>query len=147
MKKQNNYFSPNINDTYTRQVKLAISKANLGQNKYANFEEEQKKKEQISKKFHEMIKYGFNEKKVKNPVLKKEIKSQYSYLRQKYITPEQKFKKFNQDCTNGIEEAKKEFQRLKKRTKIKIDDEEIENKLSKKFKIPNLEIEDNESDI
>ena len=134
----------NVLSQKLRQVKLAISKANLGQNKYANFEEEQKKKEQISKKFHEIIKYGFNEKKVKSPVLKKEIKSQYAYLRQKYITPEQKFKKFNQDCIDGIEEAKKEFQRLKKRTKVKIDDEEIDNKFSKKRILPQLQFDDDD---
>ena len=134
----------NVLSQKLRQVKLAISKANLGQNKYANFEEEQKKKEQISKKFHEIIKYGFNEKKVKSPVLKKEIKSQYAYLRQKYITPEQKFKKFNQDCIDGIEEAKKEFQRLQKRTKVKIDNDEIENKLSKKRILPQLQFDDDD---
>ena len=91
-----------------------------------------------------MIKYGINEKKVKSPVIKKEIKSQYSYLRQKYVTPEQKFKKCYQDCVDGIEEAKKEFQRLKKRTKVKIDDEEIELKFSKKRLIPQLQIDDDD---
>lgn len=45
----------NILSQKLRQVKLAISKANLSQNKFAAFENEKKKKEQLSKELHEML--------------------------------------------------------------------------------------------
>lgn len=45
----------NVLSQKLRQVKLAISKANLSQNKFAAFENEKKKKEQLSKELHEML--------------------------------------------------------------------------------------------
>ena len=49
----------NVLSQKLRQVKLAISKANLSQNKFAAFESEKKRKEQLVKEYKELVKQKF----------------------------------------------------------------------------------------
>ena len=155
-----------------RQVKLAISKANLSQNKFSAFENERKKKEQMSKELHEMINQRISTNVVKKKKLKpiispppeqteigetketdplqlvsalaqssqidplhrktktrfikpidqpielRPIKSVYAFERNKLITAEDNFKKCNEDCDNGYNEALRACEMLAKKAKI-----------------------------
>ena len=110
----------NVLSQKLRQVKLAISKANLGQNKFNAFEEEQKRKEHMSKAFHEMIKSGLTEeKKIRKPVVKKVIKSRYAFNRKNLNTLGAKIKKYGEDYEEKYNEAMKEIDTLARKTKIK----------------------------
>ena len=109
----------NVLSQKLRQVKLAISKANLGQNKFNAFEEEQKRKEHMSKAFHEMIKNGMEEKKIKKPVVKKVIKSRYAFNRRNLNTLGAKIKKYGEDYEEKYNEAMKEIDTLARRTRIR----------------------------
>ena len=110
----------NVLSQKLRQVKLAISKANLGQNKFNAFEEEQKRKEHMSKAFHEMIKSGLSEeKKIRKPVVKKVIKSRYAFNRKNLNTLGAKIKKYGEDYEEKYNEAMKEIDILARKTRIK----------------------------
>ena len=98
----------NVLSQKLRQVKLAISKANLGQTKFMTFEEDKKKKEYMSTHYHEFIKKGYLQKKNRVPGSKKKIKSHYNFSFNKILTTNQQFKKNNLDCQLGYIETMKE---------------------------------------
>ena len=54
--------SSNVLSKKLRLVKLAISKANLGQTKFMTFEEDKKKKKYMSNHYHEFIKKRYLQK-------------------------------------------------------------------------------------
>ena len=109
----------NVLSQKLRQVKLAISKANLGQTKFMTFEEDKKKKEYMSNHYHEFIKKGYLQKKHKIPFIKKNIVSHYNFSGNKILTTNQKFNKYTQDCQEKYQETLKECEKLGKRAKLK----------------------------
>ena len=109
----------NVLSQKLRQVKLAISKANLGQTKFMSFEEDKKKKEYMSNHYHEFIKKGYLQKKHKIPFIKKNIVSHYNFSGNKILTTNQKFNKYTQDCQEKYRETLKECEKLGRRAKLK----------------------------
>ena len=109
----------NVLSQKLRQVKLAISKANLGQAKFMTFEEDKKKKEYMSNHYHEIIKKGYLEKKNKIPFVTKNIVSHYNFSGNKILTTNQQFKKYTQDCQEKYRETIKECEKLGRRAKLK----------------------------
>ena len=108
----------NVLSQKLRQVKLAISKANLGQTKFMSFEEDKKKKEYMTNHYHEFIKKGYLQKKHKVPFIKKNIVSHYNFSANKILTTNQKFKKYTQDCQEKYQETLKECEKLGRRAKL-----------------------------
>ena len=81
----------NVLSQKLRQVKLAISKANLGQAKFMSFEEDKKKKEYKISHLHEIIKKDFFHKSHKIPFSNKEIVSHYNFSGNKIVNTNQRF--------------------------------------------------------
>ena len=102
----------NVLSQKLRQVKLAISKANLGQTKFMSFEEDKKKKEYLSQHYHEFIQKGYLKKKNKVPFSKKKIVSHYNFSANKVLSVRQQFQKNNADCEEGYIETMKECEKL-----------------------------------
>ena len=73
----------------------------------------------MSKAFHEMIKSGLTEQKIKKPVVKKVIKSRYAFNRKNLNTLGAKIKKYGEDYEEKYNEAMKEIDTLARKTKIK----------------------------
>ena len=115
-----------------RQVKLAISKANLGQTKFMSFEEDKKKREYKMTHYHEMIKKDFLHKTHRVPFLKKEIVSHYNFSDNKIANTNQRFKKYTRDCLEKYNETMKEFEKLGRKAKLK--SRKIVKSLSKSHK-------------
>jgi hypothetical protein len=115
-----------------RQVKLAISKANLGQTKFLSFEEDKKKKEYKMSHFHDLIKKDFLHKTHKVPYSKKEIVSHYNFSDNKIGNTNQRFKKYTRDCLEKYKETIKEFEKLGRKAKLK--SRRIIKSLSKNYK-------------
>ena len=99
----------NVLSRKLRQVKLAISKANLGQTKFMSFEEDKKKKEYKISHYHELIKKDFLHKTHKVPFLTKEIVSHYNFSDNRIVNTNQRFKKYTKDCFEKYKETLKEF--------------------------------------
>lgn len=115
-----------------RQVKLAISKANLGQTKFMSFEEDKKKRDNMMTHFDEINKKGYIQKKHKVPYLKKEIISHYNFSDNKIMNINQRFKKYTKDCFEKYKETLKEFEKLGKKAKLK--SRKIVKNLNKTYK-------------
>ena len=115
-----------------RQVKLAISKANLGQTKFMSFEKDKKEKENYMTHLDEIIKKGYFQKKIKIPYLKKEIISHYNFSDNKIMNTNQRFIKFTKDCFEKYKETLKEFDKLGKKAKLK--SRKIVKSLNKTYK-------------
>lgn len=107
----------NVLSQKLRQVKLAISKANIGQTKFMSYEEDKKKKEYLSNHYHEFIKKGYLQKKYKVPFSNKKIVSHYNFSSNKLLTTRQKFEKNNLACELGYKETLKECEKLERRIK------------------------------
>jgi len=115
-----------------RQVKLAISKANLGQTKFMSFEEDKKKKENEIRDFHKKVMKEYLHKAHKVPYLKKEIQSHYNFSNNKIVNTNQRFKKYTNDCFEKYKETMKEFEKLGRKAKLK--SRKIVKSLSKSYK-------------
>ena len=109
----------NVLSQKLRQVKLAISKANLGQAKFMSFEEDKKKKEYKISHYHELIKRDFFHKSHKIPFLNKEVPSHYNFSDDKIVNTNQRFKKYTKDCIEKYKETLKEFEKLGRKAKLK----------------------------
>ena len=109
----------NVLSQKLRQVKLAISKANLGQAKFMSFEEDKKKKEYKISHLHEIIKKDFFHKSHKIPFSNKEIVSHYNFSGNKIVNTNQRFKKYTKDCLEKYKETLKEFEKLGRKAKLK----------------------------
>ena len=109
----------NVLSKKLRQVKLAISKANLGQTKYMTFEEDKKKKDYLMSHYHEIIKKDFFQKSHNIPYLKKEIVSHYNFSDNRIFNTNQRFKKYTKDCFEKYKETLKEFEKLGRKAKLK----------------------------
>ena len=115
-----------------RQVKLAISKANLGQTKFMSFEEDKKKKEYMVAHYHELIKKDFMHKTHNVPFSKKEIVSHYNFSDNRIVNTNQRFKKYTKDCFEKYKETLKEFDKLGRKAKLK--SRKIVKNLNKSYK-------------
>ena len=122
----------NVLSKKLRQVKLAISKANLGQTKFLSFEEDKKKKEHKILHFHELIKKDFLHKTHKVPYSKKEIVSHYNFSDNRIGNTNQRFKKYTKDCVEKYKETLKEFEKLGRKAKLK--SRKIVKSLNKNYK-------------
>ena len=122
----------NVLSRKLRQVKLAISKANLGQTKFMSFEEDKKKKEYKISHYHELIKKDFLHKTHKVPFLTKEIVSHYNFSDNRIVNTNQRFKKYTKDCFEKYKETLKEFEKLGRKAKLK--SRKIVKSLSKSHK-------------
>ena len=122
----------NVLSQKLRQVKLAISKANLGQTKFMSFEEDKKKKENMIARQHEMIKRDYLHRASKVPYLNKEIVSRYNFSNNKISNTNQRFKKYTNDCFEKYKETLKEFEKLGRKAKLK--SRKIVKSLSKSYK-------------
>ena len=122
----------NVLSKKLRQVKLAISKANLGQTKFLSFEEDKKKKEHKISHFHELIKKDFLHKTHKVPYSKKEIVSHYNFSDNRIGNTNQRFKKYTKDCVEKYKETLKEFEKLGRKAKLK--SRKIVKSLNKNYK-------------
>ena len=122
----------NVLSQKLRQVKLAISKANLGQTKFMSFEEDKKKKENMIAQQHEMIKRDYLHRAYKVPYLNKEIVSHYNFSNNKISNTNQRFKKYTNDCFEKYKETLKEFEKLGRKAKLK--SRKIVKSLSKSYK-------------
>ena len=109
----------NVLSKKLRQVKLAISKANLGQTKFMNFEEDKKKKEYMMAHYHEIIKKDYFHKSHNIPYIKKEIVSHYNFSDNKIVNTNQRFKKYTKDCFEKYKETLKEFEKLGRKARLK----------------------------
>ena len=115
-----------------RQVKLAISKANLGQTKFMSFEEDKKKKDNMMTHYHQLIKKDFLHKTHKVPFSNKEIISHYNFSDNKIVNTNQRFKKYTKDCVEKYKETLKEFEKLGKKARLK--SRKIVKNLNKSYK-------------
>ena len=122
----------NVLSQKLRQVKLAISKANLGQTKFMPFEEDKKKKEYMITHYHELIKKNLMYKSHKVPFSKKEIVSHYNFSSNRIANTNQRFKKYTNDCFEKYKETLKEFEKLGRKAKLK--SRKIVKALSKSYK-------------
>ena len=122
----------NVLSRKLRQVKLAISKANLGQTKFMSFEEDKKRKEFKISHYHELIKKDFLHKTHKVPFLTKEIVSHYNFSDNRIVNTNQRFKKYTKDCFEKYKETLKEFEKLGRKAKLK--SRKIIKNLSKSYK-------------
>ena len=109
----------NVLSQKLRQVKLAISKANLGQTKFMSFEEGKKKKENEVNEFHKKVMREYLHKAHKVPYLKKDIPSHYNFSNNKIVNTNQRFKKYTNDCLEKYKETMKEFEKLGRKAKLK----------------------------
>ena len=109
----------NVLSRKIRQVKLAISKANLGQTKFMSFEEDKKRKEYMITHYHELIKKNLMYKSHKVPFSKKEIVSHYNFSSNRIANTNQRFKKYTNYCFEKYKETLKEFEKLGRKAKLK----------------------------
>lgn len=129
----------NILSQKLRQVKLAISKANLGQNRFMLADNEKKVKEkEREKEFRHTLPNITEPKKKPKSKLAKTFKSPYACVRNQILTTEGFFNKYKEDFDKGHDNLKKTFEIIMKKQEFIT---------SKKYRKPNLRILDDDSHI